>query len=119
MFKSVFYTTVNGQNPVQKYLDDQDIKAKVKIAHAIKELEEKGYLLHRPKAAIIEDGIYELRVEYSPNNYRIFYYFCFKKYIVLLSAFKKKKQALSRKDIETAKARKNDFNNRMKKGKIN
>lgn len=118
MFKSIFYTTKSGKSPVQKFLNEQDIKVKVKTAFAVKELEIYGYRLKRPKAALIEDGIYELRVEYSPNNYRVLYYFCLKKYIVLLSAFKKKKQVLKRKDIETAKARRNDFNIRMEKGEI-
>jgi phage-related protein len=118
MFKAIFYTTKSGQSYVEDFLMEQDIKTRAKIARSISELETLGFQLHRPKAAKIEDGIYEMRVEFSPNNFRILYYFCIKNKIVLLSAFKKKRNDLDRNDIETAKARRNDFNNRIQKGEI-
>lgn len=118
MFKAIFYTTKSGQNYVENFLMEQDIKTRTKIARSIKELETLGFQLHRPKAAKIENGLYELRIEYSPNNFRILYYFCIKNRIVLLSAFKKKRNNLDRNDIETAIARKNDFNDRIQKGEI-
>jgi len=97
---------------------EQDVKARAKIARAIKELETLGYKLHRPKAAKLDDGLYELRVEFSPNNYRLFYYYCVKNHIVLLSAIKKKRNDLDRNDIETAITRRNDFNARIQSGEI-
>ena len=118
MFKAIFYTTKSGQAHVEDFLMEQDTKTRVKIARAIKELETQGYQLHRPKAAKIEDGIYELRIEFSPNNFRILYYFCIKNTIVLLSAFKKKRNDLDRNDIETAITRRNDFNSRIQRGEI-
>lgn len=118
MFKAIFYTTRSGKNYVQDFFMDQDIKARAKIAKAIVELETMGYRLHRPKAAKIDDGLYELRVEFSPNNYRLLYYYCIKNHIVLLSAFKKKRNDLDKNDIETAITRRNDFNARIQRGEI-
>lgn len=118
MFKAIYYISKSGRNYVKEFLEEQDVKARAKIARAIMELETLGFKLHRPKAAKVEDGLYELRVEFSPNNFRILYYYCIQQHIVLLSAFKKKRNDLDRNDIETAAARRNDFNERIRKGEI-
>lgn len=117
-YRAVWYFTAAGSKPAKEFLVEQDEKARAKIARAIAELEEMGPELHRPKAAKIRDSLYELRIEFSPNNYRIIYYFCIQRNIVLLSAFKKKTQKLDPGELETAARRKDDFNLRLNKGEI-
>jgi len=58
---------------------------------------------------IIEDGLYELRIEYEGNIYRIF--FCFDKgYIVILfNGFQKKTQKTPVSEIEKAKKLKKEY----------
>jgi len=118
MFKAVYYWTKSGREPVMEFIEEQDLKAVAKIAENIRYLETEGYRLHRPKAAKISEKLYELRVEFSPNNYRIIYYFCIENRIILLHAFKKKTDKLNKNDIESAETRMSDFNERLKRGEI-
>lgn len=118
MFKALFYTTYSGARPVEKFLNEQDEKARAKIMKAIQRLKELGYRLIRPEAAKIKDRLYELRVEFSPNNYRIIYFFYAGQYVVLTHAFKKKSQELKLNDIKTAEDRMKDFETRVIKGEL-
>ena len=51
----------------------------------------------------IEDGIFEIRIEFSGNIYRIFCFFDDDKLVILLHAFQKKSKKTPRKEIERAK----------------
>ena len=51
----------------------------------------------------LDDGIYEIRVEYKSNIYRIFSFFDDGKLVILLHGFQKKTQKTPRKEIERAK----------------
>ena len=44
------------------------------LAH-LELLEEFGHELHRPNAAYLGDGLYELRIKFYRVNYRILYFF--------------------------------------------
>ena len=48
------------------------------------------------------DGLYEIRVEYQSNIYRIFCFFDKGKLVVLLNAFQKKTQKTPKKEIKMA-----------------
>ena len=64
---------------------------------------------------IIEDGLYELRIEYEGNIYRIF--FCLDKghIVILFNGFQKKTQKTPQNEIEKAKKLKKEYYER--KGK--
>jgi phage-related protein len=51
----------------------------------------------------LEDGIYEIRIEYQGNIYRVFSFFDDGKLIILLHGIQKKTQRTPRKEIERAK----------------
>ena len=51
----------------------------------------------------LEDGIYEIRIEFGGNIYRIFCFFDDAKLVILLHAFQKKSQKTPGKEIERAK----------------
>ena len=51
----------------------------------------------------IEDGVYEFRVTYSNNEFRIFFIYDGEKLVILFNAFRKKTQKKPRKEIELAK----------------
>ena len=57
----------------------------------------------------ISDGIYELRLSYSGNIYRIFYIFDEGNIVVLFNEFQKKTQKTPKKEIEKAKKIKEDY----------
>lgn len=50
----------------------------------------------------VEDGLYELRIEYAGNIYRIFFIFDEGAIVVLFNGFQKKTQKTPRKEIDKA-----------------
>lgn len=61
------------------------------------------------------DGLYEVRVEYSGNIYRIFCFFDKGKLIVLINGFKKKSQKTPKKEIKKAEEIKNEYYDERKR----
>ena len=55
------------------------------------------------------DGIYEIRVEFESNIYRIFCFFDEGHLIVLINSFQKKSQKTPKKEIELAKKLKKQY----------
>jgi len=55
------------------------------------------------------DGLYEIRIEYQSNIYRVFCCFDKGKLIVLLNGFQKKTQKTPRNEIEKAMRIKNEY----------
>lgn len=51
---------------------------------------------------IIKDGLYELRIEYNKNIYRLFFIFDGNKIVVLFNGFQKKTQKTPKIEIERA-----------------
>ena len=51
---------------------------------------------------LIKDGVYELRMEYNSNIYRVFFIFDEGNIVVLFNGFQKKTQKTPKKEIETA-----------------
>lgn len=58
---------------------------------------------------LIEDGLYELRIEYQGNIYRIFFCFDGGNIVILFNAFQKKTQKTPKKEIETAKRLRKEY----------
>ena len=58
---------------------------------------------------LIEDGLYELRIEYEGNIYRIFFCFDGGKIVILFNAFQKKTQKTPKSEIEKAKRLKKEY----------
>lgn len=58
---------------------------------------------------LIEDGLYELRIEYQSNIYRIFFCFDNGNIVILFNAFQKKTQKTPKKEIETAKRLRKEY----------
>lgn len=57
----------------------------------------------------ISDGIYELRLSYSGNIYRLFFIFDEGNIVVLFNGFQKKTKKTPKKEIEKAKKIKEDY----------
>lgn len=58
---------------------------------------------------LIEDGLYELRIEYQSNIYRIFFCFDNGNIVILFNAFQKKTQKTPQKEIEIAKRLRKEY----------
>ncbi len=57
----------------------------------------------------IIDGIYELRVEYNSNIFRLFFIFDKENIVVLFNGFQKKSQKTPPNEMEKAKQLKNEY----------
>ncbi|MBU4314658.1 MAG: type II toxin-antitoxin system RelE/ParE family toxin [Actinobacteria bacterium] len=53
--------------------------------------------------------LWELRIKFSSNNFRVIYFLYIKNVFVLLHAFKKKTPKIQKKELDTAKNRMIDY----------
>lgn len=114
MYRIEFYEKTDGSSPVLDFLEMLREKAKTskdariqykQFAFYIELLQKQGTYLPNNITKHIEEDIWELR----PGNNRVFY-FCFEgNTLVLLHQFKKKTQKTPKKEIEKAKAERNDY----------
>ena len=65
----------------------------------------------------IKDGLYELRIEYNSNTYRIFFTFDKGNIVVLFNCFQKKSQKTPKKEIELALTLKRTYYEEQTSGK--
>ena len=110
VFQIIYYSN-NGTSPILEFLKSLPKKDVAKILREIDLLEEFGLSLGMPyiKKLVNSEDIWELRIKFSSNNYRIFYFVLKDKKFVLLHAFQKKSDETPKKEISTAISRKNDF----------
>lgn len=88
-------------NPLQKKIKDK-VDYVLQIVISIERVSTK-FLKH------LEDGIYEIRIEYRSEIYRIFSFFDDGKLVILLHGFQKKTQKTPRKEIERAKRLRSEY----------
>lgn len=110
--KVVFYQDLDGRAPVLDWLLTDVMRKDKKLFawcfDAIELLGEKGWDLKRPSAAPLRDDIYELRIKYYRENYRILYFF-HKGGIAVLAHGLVKGSSVPEKDIDLAIDRKKEF----------
>lgn len=120
----IYYQEVDGTKPVEEFFNDPSLtqgelkQFKLRLYY----LKNKGLALQRERSDIlnkikIEDNLYELRLDNTPNNIRIFLCALTGKRLILLHAFKKKGRktppneiniAAQRRDLVVAKEDKTD-----------
>ncbi|MGI6137278.1 MAG: type II toxin-antitoxin system RelE/ParE family toxin [Clostridiales bacterium] len=114
MYKIEFYSTANGVSEVWNFLDALQKKAKnnkdARIQHKqiimyIQLLESHGTRLGENITKHIENDIWELR----PGCNRVLYFYYKDDTYVLLHQFRKSTQKTPRREIEKAKARRDDW----------
>lgn len=116
MPKIFFYQTPTGK----KGIDDffillPDIKTKAKIIAMIKRLEDSGHsLLKPPEAKKLTDHIWELRIRYKSNTYRLLFFTQPDKSFIITNGFIKKTDKTPSKEIEKAEKYRKDYLNNIK-----
>ncbi len=110
----IFYEKANGESEIWNFLEDLRMKsakskdARIQYKQAvlyIELLQQNGTLLPENITKHIDENIWELR----PGTNRIFYFFCDENSFVLLHSFRKKTQKTPKREIEKAKAERNDY----------
>jgi phage-related protein len=102
-FATMFRTIIFYENHFIEFYQNQNDKVKIKIQYVfelIKQVERvpEKFLKHLEGT----DGLFEIRVEYQSNMYRIFCCFDEGKLIVLFNGFQKKTQKTPKKEMEKA-----------------
>ena len=112
MFDIEFYSLPNGQKPVENFLDSLSVKMRVKALDSLSLLEEYGNQLRLPYSKALEDGIFELRIKFSSDISRVFYFFYVGNKIVVTNGFIKKTQKTPASELAKARKYKQDYERR-------
>lgn len=113
-YNIIFYEKGNGESEIWNFLEDlrkkasTDKDARIQYKQAslcIELLQANGTRLPNNITKHIDENIWELR----PGNNRIFYFYCDEDYFVLLHCFRKKTRKTPRREIEKAKAERDDY----------
>ena len=112
MFEVNYYRLENGTAPVEQFIDSLNPKMQAKAMYSLALLEEFGNQLREPFSKPIGDGIFELRIKFSSDITRIFYYFVGDNRIILTNGFVKKTPKTPKEEIELARKYKKDYERR-------
>ncbi len=116
MRKIHFYHTESGSCPVEEFLDSLSGRQAQKIAwvlHLIEEFDSVPKQYFKKLAGT--DDLWEVRVQYSGNIFRLLGFLDGNNNLVVLNhAFQKKTQEIPSKEIKIAENRKKDYLNRRK-----
>ena len=95
------------------FFNSLDIKTQDKVLYGLMLLETEGRLPSK-FVKLIRDGIFELRIEYCGNIYRLFFCFDGDYIVILFNGFQKKTQKTPLKEIEKAIKLKNEYYERKR-----
>jgi len=115
-YKVKFYKDIRtGRSPVLDYIKKLKEKEEAKALKYIEFLRDnKGYL-DEPYSRHVKGKIRELRIDFSHNKHRIFYFIFIKKTIILLHAFLKRTPKTPNSEIKKAEE---NYKNILKNPKI-
>jgi phage-related protein len=114
----LYYETPEGKCPVREFIDSRKGRNQAKIFALISTLQDRGPTLPRPYADLLEDGIHELRIRLSGDQFRVLYFFCFRRFIVLTHDFVKVTAKVPNAEIQKAKKYRSDFLSRFKESDL-
>lgn len=106
----IFYETGAGNRPVEKFLDSLDSDVREEIIATMEYIEAteqvaKHLFCKMPGTK----NLWEVRVRYNKNIYRVFCFFDGSKIIVAAHGIHKKSQKPPKQDIDTAHKRQKDY----------
>jgi len=115
-YKVKFYRdSGTGKEFPLDFIKSLNVKARSKIFKYIEYLRANDSYLDEPYSRHIRGKIRELRVDFSKNRFRLFYFCIIGKTIIILHAFLKKTDKTPLKEIETAENRLIDCLNNIEK----
>ncbi|MEK7845477.1 MAG: type II toxin-antitoxin system RelE/ParE family toxin [Nitrospinota bacterium] len=106
----IFYKTADGRCPVHDFLDSLPSKVAQKITWALNLLENLDIVPSSYfKKLVGTEEIWECRIQFGSNAYRIFCFFADNSVVVLTHGFIKKSQKTPKSEIERAESYRKDF----------
>ena len=113
MIEVRFFRTTSGSNPVEEFFDTLSDKQVEKILWVLRIIRDLDYIPKEYfKKLIGTEDLWEVRVKYGNNHYRLLGFFIKNKIIIFTNGFAKKTQKTPRKEIKLAQARKKEYMNR-------
>jgi phage-related protein len=110
-----FYRTKSGNCPIEDFLDTLSDKQFEKVGWVLRLIKE---IEHIPKEYYKKlkntDDIWEIRIQFGSNIFRLLCFNFGNKVVVLTNGFAKKTQKVPRQEIVLAEKRKRDYFNRRK-----
>ena len=97
-----YFNRKTGRSPVKNYIDELGNKEKAKVLKYIEFLSEQRGILDEPYTKHIRGKIRELRVDFSNQKHRLFYFTFVGRTIILLHAFLKKTPKTPNNEIKRA-----------------
>lgn len=111
-----FYKAKSGNSPVEEFLDSLAAKQAQKVSWVLKLVEELERIPTKYfKKLVNTDDIWEVRVDFGGNTFRLLGFFDGQYLVVLVHAFQKKTQKTPRQAIDLAEERKKDYFRRKAK----
>ena len=106
----LFYKTADGKCPVQDFLDALPAKVAQKVAWVLCLLEDLEMVPATYfKKLIGAEEIWECRIQYGSNIYRIFCFFDSHSVVILTHGFEKKSLKTPKREIEIAETYRRDY----------
>lgn len=105
-----FYTLKSGKVPVIEFLDSLSSKEAQKVAWVLSLVEEQENISSKfYKQLKNTDGIIEIRIQITSNNFRLLGFENDGIFVVLTNGFKKKDQKVPKSEIKLAQQRKKEY----------
>jgi phage-related protein len=98
----IFFETDFGNSPVEEFLAGLDSAARAKVVRTLELLRTQQIVPAKFWKKLSGSDLWEVRVEYAGNIYRVLAAFAKNNRIILLHAFQKKSQKTPRQDMEIA-----------------
>ena len=117
-WRVLYYETPEGTCSIRDFIDSRKVREQAKTLALISYLQDQGPALLRPYADLLEDGIHELRIKLSGDQFRVLYFFCYRRFIVLTHPFMKTTAKVPRAEIQRAMKCQADFLSRFKKSDL-
>jgi len=118
-YKIELYEKTDGKTPVLDFILSLTPKQQAKIYREIDLLEKFGNELHYPHVDTIKgkkyNDLWELRIEFASNIFRIFYFLPENNKAMLLHGIVKKKQKTPKKELDIALDRMKEYLRREKR----
>ncbi len=111
-----FYRRPNGQSPIEEFLDSLTGKQAQKVLWVLQLIEELETIPRQYfKKLVNSDEIWEVRIQFGNNIFRLLGFFDGGTLIVLTNGFAKKTQKTPSQEINLAVRRKNEYLARRRK----
>jgi phage-related protein len=100
--------SINKLSPVEEFINNlgkENKKAQVKVLRSLMLLAEYGLDLGFPYISNVANKLWELRVPFGSNHYRVIFTIASNRIIILLHAFTKKTGKIPERELEIARKR--------------